>query len=130
MNQLPNDIAPGCSSDSIHLSVTFADGTYGTALYSGLSNKWDSSFSNISPLDGLGFLKSCKLHYLYHSYSNSLPMAWSGCSMKYSNNFDLNKDVRYGSNFGADKSGWNYADFTICCGDSTSKFNYIEISFR
>ena len=116
MNQLPNDIAPGCSSDSIHLSVTFADGTYGTALYSGLSGKWDSSFGNIYPSDGLGFLKSCYLHYLYHSYLNGpWPMAWSGCSMKYSSDFDLNKDVSYGSNFGASTSGWNYADFTVCC---------------
>ena len=121
MIQLPNDIAPGCSSDSIHLSVTFADGTFGAASYAGLSGKWDSTFSNVLPSDGQGFLSSCDLQYLHHRYMDNLPLAWGTCSMKYASNFDLGKTVNYGSNFGADKGGWNYADFTVCCLNSTTR---------
>ena len=114
--QLPDDIAPGCTSDRISVSVTFADGTYGEATYLGLTGKWDSGFSGVRPSNGRGFLSGCNLVGLTHRYTNGLPLAWINCQMKYSDNFDLDKNISRGGNFRASASGWNYADFNICCG--------------
>ena len=121
--QLPTDIAPGCTADNIYISVSFADGTFSDATYYGISDKWDSSFNGITPSSASGFLSSCKLHFLHHKYTDGLPLAWENCEMTYSNNFDLDASVvSQGSNFRASKSGWNYADFKVCCDDLTRIF--------
>ena len=114
--QLPDDIAPGCTSDRISVSVTFADGKYGEATYLGLTGKWDSGFSGVRPSNGKGFLSGCNLVGLTHRYTDGLPLAWINCKMKYTDNFDLDKKISRGGNFRASASGWNYADFNICCG--------------
>ena len=101
------------------MSVIFADGTSGEATYSRIAGKWDSTFTGynkISPDQATGFFsEGCDLEYLYHRYTDGLPLAWEDCKMKFSSNFELDQTINFGSNFGASASGWNYADFKICC---------------
>lgn len=117
-NQLPRYVfGSTCNSDVVSLEVTFADGLHSYAEYHGMASKWNSSTFSVTASNANGFQVGCNLHYLYRDTNiRSLPMAWNGCSNKWSNNFDLDTSVQNGSNFRASTTGWNYVRMTACCG--------------
>jgi hypothetical protein len=105
-----------CTADRIRIAVEFADGTQSWAEYTGMANNWESVFPSTAPSSASGWLAQCNVHFLFtDTNARSLPMAWSPCTNQYSGNFDLDTNVAYGSNFRADKSGWNWAKIETCC---------------
>jgi len=102
-------------ADKIGLRVDFAGGLSGTVVYSGVSALWNTSnFTGLNYDSATGFFTTASgLHFLYNvAKGGTLPMAWSGFSMPFSGNFDLDYSEAYGSNFRASTSGWTSATFT------------------
>lgn len=99
-------------ADRIGIYVEFDNGLTGSATYSGVSGVWNTSnFAGISADTATGFFTSAgDLHFL-HNQGASLPLAWVGFSMAYSNNFDLDFNENNGSNFRASTTGWTSATF-------------------
>ena len=103
--------------DRVGIEVLFDDGTAASAVYSGVSALWNTTFAGLAPESATGFLASCTgLHFLFANGSN-LPMAWESCVMSFASNFDLDYIEANGSHFRAEETGWVSAQFTTYCGD-------------
>jgi len=104
------------NEDRIGIRVDFQDGTSGEATYSGVSGLWNTSFPDIAADTSAGFFTGCGgIHFLFND-GTSLPLAWNGCSMIYSGNFDLDYAESNGSHFRASTTGWVEATFQTYCG--------------
>jgi len=120
--ELPINVWGICSSqraNRVGIRVDFQDGTSGFATYSGVANFWNrGDFGPVGSTTAGGFFSTCGgLHFLFDNKFVSLPMAWDGCSMAYSGNFDLDAAEDFGSNFRASTSGWVSAAFQTYCSD-------------
>lgn len=115
-NEIPNDPwgdSDDLFADRVGIYVEFANGTFGSATYSGItSSDWNQCCSNIATPDTTtGFFDNSFLHGLNHS---TLPMAWASLVTPFSNNFDLDINTNgFGSNFRANTSGWNFVDIAL-----------------
>lgn len=106
-------------ADRIGLHVEFADGLSGSITYTGIVGLWNmSNFTGVSADTATGFFtEAVGLHFLFNTaatntYPEALPMAWQRFEMPYSNNFDLDYNNFFGSNFRASVEGWESAVFT------------------
>ena len=73
---------------------------------------WNSTFTGVTADTTTGFFSSAQgLHFLFNNGA-TLPMAWAGFTMDFSNNFDLDYSNNFGSNFRANVTGWQSAEFT------------------
>lgn len=109
-------------ANRIGLHVLFADGTEGSATWTGVAGLWNTSnFTPLLPDFSSGFMTTFNgIHFLFNTaatdtYPAALPLAWNGSVMPYSNNFDLDYNDPYNglkSNFRASVAGWGSAVFT------------------
>ncbi|MCK4588003.1 MAG: PEP-CTERM sorting domain-containing protein [Gammaproteobacteria bacterium] len=101
-------------ADRVGIYVEFADGTFGSATYSGITAAdWNQCCADIARPDTItGAFTDAMLHGLNHT---SLPMAWAELAFisPYSNNFDLDFNNQNGSNFRASTTGWDYVDIAL-----------------
>jgi hypothetical protein len=122
--ELPVSPWGSCSAqqaDRVGIKVDFQDGTSGFATYSGVASLWNTGdFPDILPDTVGGFFVGCNgIHFLFNN-GTSLPLAWDGCSMAFSGNFDLDYIEAFGSNFRATTTGWVQADFQTYCGNGSA----------
>jgi hypothetical protein len=118
--EMPAKIWGSCDvdkADRVGIRVDFQNGISGYAVYPGVAELWNTlNFSPILPDLSGGFLASCfGIHFLYNN-ATSLPLAWNGCVMAFSTNFDLDYNDQNGSQFRADTPGWVQATFQTYCG--------------
>ncbi|MGE0487464.1 MAG: PEP-CTERM sorting domain-containing protein [Gammaproteobacteria bacterium] len=102
-------------ADRVGIYVEFADGTKGSATYSGIvAADWNQCCADITRPDTItGAFTNAMLHGLNHTL---LPMAWHELAFNspYSNNFDLDyTNDQFGSNFRANTGGWRYVDIAL-----------------
>lgn len=106
------------AADRIGIWVRFADGTEGSATYSGVAGLWNSVFADLAADTKTGFFDVAggdRLHFLFNSaIGGTLPMAWNGLTTPYSSNFDLDYTYNpFNSHFRASVSSWESAEFAV-----------------
>jgi len=102
----------------VGLWVVYENGLEGYGVYDVTSSNWDAVMGT-SEVTSSGFLAACGApDYLYTE--TNLPMAWPGvsCSNSFSINFDLDHNVKFGSNWRASSSGWSRARLRFYCSTS------------
>ena len=114
----------------VGLWVVYEIGLEGYGVYGVTSSNWDASTVASSLVNSSGFLASCGApDYLYtqigtvHAMDGQrnvhLPMAWTlACTNTFTNNFDLDHTVDYGSNWRAESGGWNRVRLRFYCSSS------------
>lgn len=105
-------------ADRIGIWVRFADGTEGSATYSGVADLWNTAFLDLAADTKTGFFDVAggdRLHFLFNSVDGgNLPMAWNGLEMPFSNNFDIDYfTYQSNSHFRASVAGWQSAEFAV-----------------
>lgn len=111
------------NADRVGFYVEYANGTTGSATYSGLANHWGGCCSlnnsyGIAPTTASGFFVGTSLHYAgLHGIDNSgnfpLPAAWYDLRNEFTGNFDLSFENYQHSTWRATNINWQSVTITL-----------------